>query len=83
MQTLTHAGGDLVEPCLQRAAALGLVVRDVRLQEGNAKLPLVDHADQAASGPARSLAFRQNVCGKVMRRGRLREIELHLPYELT
>lgn len=55
MHSLTHAGRNVVQAGLQSAAALLCAVSDVCLQEGNAKLPLVHHADQAAAGLARAL----------------------------
>lgn len=55
MHSLTHAGRNVVQAGLQSAAALLGAVRDVRLQVGNAKLPLVHHANQAAAGLARAL----------------------------
>ena len=56
---LTHAGGDVVQVGVQRAGAQFLVVRDVGLQEGHPELPLVHHADQAASGLAGGLTCFQ------------------------
>lgn len=55
MHSLTHAGRNVVQAGLQSAAALLCAVSDVCLQEGNAKLPVVHHADQAAAGLARAL----------------------------
>lgn len=55
VHSLTHTGRDVVQAGLQSAAALLCTVADVCLQEGDAKLPLVDHADQAAAGLARAL----------------------------
>lgn len=53
--SLTHTGRDVVQTGLQSAAALLCTVADVCLQEGDAKLPLVDHANQAPAGLARAL----------------------------
>lgn len=55
MHSLTHAGRNVVQAGLQSAAAVLGAVRDVGLQVGNAKLPLVHHANQAAAGLARAL----------------------------
>lgn len=55
VHSLTHAGRNVVQAGLQSAAALLCAVSDVCLQEGNAKLPVVHHADQAAAGLARAL----------------------------
>lgn len=54
--SLTHTGRNVVQTGLQSAAALLCAVGDVCLQEGDAKLPLVHHANQASAGLARTLA---------------------------
>lgn len=57
VHSLTHTGRNIVQTGLQNAAPLLGTVSDVCLQERNAKLPFVHHANQAAPGLARALPY--------------------------
>lgn len=57
VHSLTHSGRDVVQTGLECAAPFFFVVRNVGLQEGNTKLPLIHHAYQAAFGLTWSLSW--------------------------
>lgn len=57
VRSLTHSGRNVFQACLQSAAPFFLIVSNVGLQEGHAKLSLIHHSYQAASCLTWNLAF--------------------------